>query len=221
MATCVLSFYELSRATTDFYFFQAVKLRDLTCCDGNGNRSGTRGKSSWATPQSPDQQLWSYEFCKVASQQPRQIDLFRYNLQGTTGYSVSCKPEPFNFHTHKPGDDDLTFYDGTSIYSVWIHIPFQTDEFISDIWIRRRQRFDRELALAFETTKKRTILLGPWAMPSLTYDTWTLLATPEKAPGQFFFEKCPYGIRALISQSPKPPQQSRRPHFPAPSSTPQ
>ncbi|RSL81048.1 hypothetical protein BHE90_016423 [Fusarium euwallaceae] len=198
----------------------AVKLRDLTCCDGNENRLGTHNQPSWATPQSPGQQLWRYGFCKVPPKQPRQIDLFRYNLQGTTGYSVCCKPEPLNFHTHKLEDDDLTFYDGTSICWVWIHIPFQTDEFISSVWIRRRQRFDRELALAFETTKKRTILLGSWAMPSLTDDTWTLLATPVGAPGQFFFEKCPHDIRALISQSPKPSQQPRRPHFPTPLSTP-
>lgn len=156
----------------------------------------------------------------MSTQHPRQIDLFWYNLQETTGYSVCCGPEPLDFHSHKPGDDDLTFYDGTSTYSVWIHIPFQKDEFISSIWIRRRQRLDRELALAFETTKKRTILLGSWAMPSLTDDTWALLATPEKAPGQFFLDRCPYSIRTLLFQSPPPPRQSRRPHFPTPSSTP-
>ncbi|KAH7268269.1 hypothetical protein B0J15DRAFT_578329 [Fusarium solani] len=138
----------------------------------------------------PDHRVWPHQFCQLHNAPPHLADLFQYNTPGTTAYSA---------------DDDLTLYQETPFHSV-----------ISRIWMRGRNRLDLELAIAFETNKQRTMLLGGWPLPVLPGIGWTLLASSEGAPGHFFFDLGPRGIRTLLFDSPPPAPTIPQPRLPIP-----
>jgi hypothetical protein len=132
------------------------------------------------------------------------MKLLDYSHKNITGVSVCCNPAPRAFHIHTDGDDDLGIYKSTGLFTVWVHIPLVLGEYISSLWIRPRSRLNRELALAFVTTRNRVVVAGVEGTPYLSGLKWKLLDTPNRHSSLFFFDCHPRGIRKFMFSSPTP-----------------
>lgn len=128
---------------------------------------------------------------------------FHYNQPTMTGISICCDPIPLCFHVHCKGDEDLSFYGTGPTRSTWLYIPFAKGEKITAIWMRERDGNDIEIAMLFETSWERKIVVGAQD-ENLARRSWYKIDSPRGKEAMFYFDSYGAAGRELVFMSPEP-----------------
>lgn len=89
----------------------------------------------WDIPLSLNTPLTFYD--TMLSDRPARFTSCCINGSNTSGYSFSNDSK--KLIAHGP-DEDLSYYDASfwrNKFSLWIYMPVDPDEWVSDIWLRR------------------------------------------------------------------------------------
>lgn len=76
---------------------------------------------------------------RISDKARARMTSFKCNDPKAIGYSVCWKEQPIYIHAHTKGES-LSFYDSPRYTSgIWLHMSLCRDEFVTDVWIRRRR----------------------------------------------------------------------------------
>ncbi|KAJ2987446.1 hypothetical protein NUW58_g4501 [Xylaria curta] len=194
-----------------------IKIRHFECipCD---EISRLARNISWLTPEHrPD----LVRFHSLTSTSPAQLQMTSLicNDPRTTAYSACWDSPILYLHAHRVGES-LAFYNDVverRKNAVWLYMPKDEGEYISQIW-KRSRRLTRELALLIMTNKGRVMMVGPQPPPFWPPCNWTLLHRSNGASSRIFFDISTFGIHKLGFELPEPVSQGQSPSIPIPSS---
>ncbi|KAI0426950.1 hypothetical protein F5Y09DRAFT_317545 [Xylaria sp. FL1042] len=202
-------------------YTDSFKIRRFECTISDETFYPTKNVS-WLMPEPRPNLFRFHAFTSESQCQLRMSPLTCNNLQ-TTAYSAYWNSPIFYIQAHSPGEAQ-----GSAIYSdivarkkkgVWLYMPVDEGEYISQIW-KRSRRLTLDLALLMVTNKGRVMMMGPQPKPKpssyLGPWKWTLLHTSNGNPSRIFFDVTPYGIHKLAFESPEPIQQDQSPVIPIP-----
>ncbi|KAI1115064.1 hypothetical protein F5Y14DRAFT_144337 [Nemania sp. NC0429] len=176
---------------------------------------------AWLTPEPRPDRIRFHSF---TSECPTQLQMtsFICNDARTTAYSACWGWPILDLRAHTTDGEDEAPYNEAVMRrknTVWLYMPVDEGEFISQIWKRSRQ-LTRELALLIVTNRDRVLLLGPQPQPHSRPCNWSLLHRSDGAPSRIFFDiTSPRGgIHKLGFEAPEPVSSRELPLVPAPSS---
>ncbi|KAI1173459.1 hypothetical protein F4777DRAFT_449369 [Nemania sp. FL0916] len=174
----------------------------------------------WLTPENRPDLL---RFCPFTRRPPFTPPEFRMtslicNGPKTTAYSACWSSCLLHLRAHTI-DENLTSCNSCSARAkdaLWLYMPMDEGEYISQIWKRYRQ-LPRELAILIVSNKGRVALFGPQQPHYWPTCHWTLLHSSDQAAYRMFFDISPTGIHELAFESPEP-REMQAPILSVPSS---
>lgn len=140
------------------------------------------------------------------------IDL---NMPGTIGISGVWSHFPISLYAHT-STDDFSFYEAhkqanASHHRVWIYVPLDQGEMVTEIWRRRSSNSFSDVykAFVFKTSQGRVRFLGYVPHFLAGPCEWTLMEVLGDAPSRMFFNVL-HDIQSMAFASPKPDCSDRQ-----------
>ncbi|KFA49717.1 hypothetical protein S40293_01402 [Stachybotrys chartarum IBT 40293] len=154
--------------------------------------SSNLNRTSWASPTSPLNQTSLFTYHISAGNGVSRMVPVDLNLPGCVGYSAcwstfSRRGALVHLQAHRVGES-LDYYrdpERSQPWNLWTYMPVAEGEQIKEIWCRKgRPSF--EIALAFKTSKGRTITMGSYIFPENHVFDWKCVAQPRGSDQLWF-----------------------------------
>ncbi|KAK1990624.1 hypothetical protein LX36DRAFT_390852 [Colletotrichum falcatum] len=206
-----------------------LKLRDL-----HGATTAMLPRVFFDLPQFSHRRVRCESLCKADPSY--HISTVSCNNPQTTAYSLCWNRNIVMLHAHR-AKENLDFYQDlqtTDEAVLWLFMPLQTDEVLTQIW-RFNGPFKSAIALLvclvlsvalnsahilqLVTNQGRSNFLGVQPRTNWDHSDCTLLDLPSKSPSCIYAETTTFGIRTLGFETPKPEPQDRPPMIEWPNSS--